>query len=259
MNPRLSSLVYGPSGYGKSWLGSTVPPPRLILDLEGRARYTPNGRNATEWDGISEPMKLERSPSRTYIVTVTEVQVINTVYQWLNSGQHPFMSVDVDSLMFAQMRTKNDIRSGVEHLRELDWGKLLRAMEGLVQSFHDLTLKPHTNVRCVVFLAGSTTKDGFHIPMMQGQIANKLPFLVDLAGYIDNQRGDDGELIRSLIVEPYPEQGIRDVKDGTHSIKAALGGNIALRSLGADTGADFQTMYDVLKDGGQISPAEEVA
>jgi hypothetical protein len=245
--PRLSALVYGPSGYGKSWLGSTVPAPRLIVDLEGRARYTPNGRGATEWDGVTDPMKLERSPTRTAIVTATDVGVLDTVYKWLNSGQHPFASVDVDSLMFAQMRKKNDIRPGAGHLTEANWGELLRAMEGLVQGFHDLTMKPHTKVRCVVFIAGSTLDGGFHVPMMQGQIASKIPFLVDLAGYLDNQRAESGELVRSLVVEPFPAQGIRDVKDGTHLIKARYGSAIRLRNENSEEGADFQTMFDALR------------
>lgn len=238
MKPRLSALVYGPSGYGKSWLGSTVPPPRLILDLEGRAQYTPNGEGAVPWDGISPPLELPESPTDTYVVTVTQTKQIDQVFQWLVADQHPFFSIDVDSLMFAQMRTKNELRPGLATMSTPDWGTLLRAMEQLVQSLHDLTVSPASKLQCVVFLAGSTVRDGFHVPMMQGQISSRLPYLVDLAGFLSNRRGEDGSLIRSLVLEPYPEYGIRDVKDGTHRISSTLGGVI--------TDPNFESMFRAL-------------
>lgn len=252
--PHLSALVYGPSGYGKSWLGSTVPAPRLIIDLEGRAGYTENGRGATYWDGISDPMLLEKSPTRTYIVTVTDVALLDSINQWLWAGiapdgtrRHPFKSVDVDSLMFAQMRTAYKIRPGVnDFLREQDWGVLLRRMERLVQDLHDMTLVERSGINCVVFLAGSTTKNGFNEPMMQGQIGAKLPYLVDLAGYLDNSRDQAGNLVRSLVVEPFPEHGIRAVKDGTHLIRSTFGGVIP--------SPDFTAMYEALR-GGEVGAA----
>ena len=244
MEPRLSALVYGASGSGKSWLGSTTPAPRLIVDLEGRAPFTPSGRDATHWNGIDPPATLKRSSTRTAIVTVTEVALLDSVYRWLRSGQHPFASVTIDSLMFAQMRTKDVLApSPSDSLRTQDWGTLLRKMERLVQDYHDLTLLPDgvTKVRCVVFLAGSTLKDGFQVPLMQGQIGAKLPYLVDVAGYLDNVRDQEGELVRQLIVEPYPAQGIRDVKDGTDLIRATFGGVIR--------NPDFSRMFAALRRG----------
>jgi hypothetical protein len=239
MIPHLSALIYGPSGGGKSWAGSTTPPPRLIIDLEGRAGYTPNGEQATSWDGVSDPMQLAPSPSRTYIVTLTDMALLDgAIYNRLRSGAHPFKSVTVDSLMFAQMRTKNAIRPGTDHLREQDWGTLDRSMQKIVQDFHDLTLLPATKVRCVVFIAGTFVKDGFQVPLMQGGIAGKLPYMLDLAGYLENARAGDGSLVRQLIIEPYPAQGIRDVKDGTHRIKSTLGGVIA--------DPNFELMFNAL-------------
>jgi hypothetical protein len=240
-NPRLSALVYAPSGYGKSWLGSTVPPPRLIIDLEGRARYTPNGSKAVSWDGSSDPMSLPKSETRTYVLTVTDMAVLDPALQWLQSGKHPWKSVDVDSLMFAQMRTAQQIRPNAsDSLQTQDWGVLLRKMERFVQGLHDMTLQAEEiqPLRCVVFLAGSTDKDGVQRPLMQGQIAGKLPYLVDLAGYLDNSRNDDGELVRQLIVEPWPMRGIQAVKDGTHTIKSKFGGVIE--------DPDFGSMYEAI-------------
>ena len=245
-DPRLTALVYAPSGWGKTWLGATTPPPRLIIDLEGRAPYSPAGRKAVLWDGMSNPMELGRSESRTYIVTVTEPGLLDHIKQWLRVGPHPFKSVTVDSLMFAQMRERVAISSGPKFDQQ-NWGELLWKIERLVQELHDLTLLPpwaprvpgETQVRCVVFLAGSTTRDGYQVPMMQGAIGAKLPYLVDVAGYLDNARDAGGELVRQLIVEPYPLQGIRDVKDGTDIIRSKFGGVIA--------NPDFTAMYEALR------------
>lgn len=238
--PRLTALVYGQSGFGKSWVGATVPPPRLILDLEGRAGYTPNGEEAVYWDGVSDPMQLDRSPTRTYIVTVTDVGLLDSVNGWLRSGQHPFLSVTVDSLMFAQMKTSYKIRPGVsDFLREADWGVLLRTMERLVIDLHDMTMIDRTKLKCVVFIAGSTSKNGFFEPMMQGQIGAKLPYLVDLSGYLDNVRNGEGQLVRQLIIEPYPDFGIRAVKDGTHKIRTTFGGVIP--------DPNFEAFYEALR------------
>ena len=37
----LTSVIHGYSGVGKSWLLDTMPPPRLIMDAEGRASLRP--------------------------------------------------------------------------------------------------------------------------------------------------------------------------------------------------------------------------
>lgn len=238
IEPRLSALVYGPSGAGKSWLGATVPEPRLIIDLEGRAPFTPNGRGATHWDGISPPLELARSATRTAIVTITTAAQLDAVYQWLRSGEHPFVGVTIDSLMFAQMRGRVEINSGPAFTTQ-DWGVLLWKMERLVQGYHDLTLLPKTKVRCVVFIAGAKTDNGFQVPMMQGQIGAKLPYLVDVAAYLDTARDSDGELFRQLFVEPYPANGIRDVKDGTDIIRSTFGGVIR--------DPNFTAMFEALR------------
>lgn len=254
IEPSLSALVYGPSGYGKSWVGATTPPARLIIDLEGRADYTPNGRQATHWDGISNPMELEKSPTRTYIVTVTDVSLLDSINSWLWQGiqldgtrRHPWHSVTVDSLMFAQMRTANALRPGTnDFLREQDWGTLLRKMERLVLDLHDMTRVERSGLKVVVFLAGSALKNGSQEPMMQGQIGAKLPYLVDMAGYLDNARNKDTqELVRQLVIEPYPDYGIRAVKDGTHIIRETFGGVIADPS--------FERMYEALRGGSGVA------
>lgn len=235
----LSALIIGPSGTGKSWLGSTTPPPRLIIDLEGRAKYTPAGRGATEWDGTSDPMKLPKSKTRTYILRTTDLADVAMARQWLRSGKHPFVSVTLDSLMEAQMRAQSDIRPGVQALRPQDWGMLLRSMEDVVRDIRDLTMDPNSGVKCVVAIAGATLDQaaGFIRPLMSGQITKRVPYWMDLVGYYEKVRLEDGTVQRQLWIDQRPENDL-EVKDGTHDIISAFGGCIVTPT--------FEAMYNAL-------------
>lgn len=220
-----SALIIGPSGHGKTWVGSTVPPPRLIVDLEGRARYTPNGRGATYWDGLSDPMKLPRSKTRTYIVNITgptAVQVLNSIRAWLRSGKHPFVSLDMDSLMEMQMRTSDEIRPGTAALQTQDWGTLLRTLQSFVREVHDFTRIPETGLKVAVFIAGVKDDNGYKRPMMQGQIGSQLPYFMDIVGYLEKTRDQEGVLHRSLWIDQRPQNDL-EVKDGTDIVQQTFG------------------------------------
>lgn len=243
--PTLSSLIIGPSGHGKSWFGSTTPPPRLILDLEGRAKYTPNGKDATLWDGRTPPMSLPRSPSRTYIVDLTEdIGALDLIHQWLRSGEHPFKSVTVDSLMEVQYQAAQSVVPGTKAFRTQDWGTLLREMEAFVRKMTDLLKYPSTKVRCMVFIAGCITRDGYQKPLMQGQITTKVPYWMDLVGYMEKVRMEgSGKTQRRLWIDQRPENDL-EVKDGTDAIISAHGACIVLGERGEEP--TFETLYDAL-------------
>lgn len=222
MTATLSALVIGPSGAGKSWLAATVPPPRLIIDLEGRGKYTPNGRNATPWNGVSDPMQLEKSASRTYITVVTTIDQLDSIRQWLRSGRHPFHSVAVDSLMEAQMRVADNVRPGTEALRTQDWGMLLRIMEQFVREVRDMVLQEGNPLHVAVFIAGAKHDGEYVKPMMQGQIAAKTPYWMDLVGYLEKVYTQDGHEERRLWIGQRPQNDL-ETKDGTHLIQAKFG------------------------------------
>lgn len=244
LEPTLTSLIIGPSGHGKSWLGSTTPEPRLIIDLEGRAKYTPNGRLATVWDGTSDPMKLERSASRTAIVTVTDMRTLETVRQWLRSGKHPFMSVTMDSLMEAQMRTTSTLAPGGVQMRQQDWGQLLRDMQALTREVRDLTLEPATGIKVVVLIAGAKDDFGFKRPLMQGQINQQLPYFMDVVGYLEKVSTDEG-IVRRLWIDQRPQNDL-EVKDGTDIISRKFGPCIEMRSNDPNA-PTIATLYETLK------------
>lgn len=239
MERTLSALIEGPSGAGKSWFGSTTPAPRLIIDLEGRAKYTPNGRGATEWDGTSDPMTLPKSKTRTYILRTTDLADVAMARQWLRSGKHPFKSVTMDSLMEAQMRAATDIRPGVQAFRQQDWGMLLRSMEDVVRDIRDLTMEPASGIKCAVFIAGVQFDhdSGLQRPLMSGAITKRVPYWMDLVGFFEKVRLEDGSVQRRLWIDQRPENDL-EVKDGTDDIITKFGGCLVSPT--------FEQMYDAL-------------
>jgi len=253
----LNAFIIGPSGDGKSWLGSTTPPPRLIIDMEGRVKYTPNGRGATWWDGVSDPMALKATPSptRTYAVKAMSTDILDSVRQWLRSGKHPFKSFTADSLMEAQVRVIGEVRPGTVGLRTQDWGSVLREMEQLVRDVRDMTMIPETGLKVAVFIAGSRreadvmdaqgklVRVGKIRPLMQGQINTRLPYIMDVVGYLENTF-EAGQPVRKLWIGQRPENDL-EVKDGTNDLKAAFGPFVPITVADQQIN-DFTTMFDAL-------------
>lgn len=132
------------------------------------------------------------------------------VYQWLNSGQHHFKSVLLDSLTEIQKRCLDAV-SGTNAPTQQDWGTLLRSMEALVRHFRDLTMHPTNPISSVVFIT-TTKADANQVrrPHLQGQLGLTLPYFVDVLGYLYTVVDEQGQLVRQLIVQPYPGYAAKD-------------------------------------------------
>lgn len=124
MDTTLTMLIHGDSGVGKSWLADTAPAPRLILDLEGRAKYTPS-QPKIGWDVRAGGPPAADGSWNTCVAAVPDFETLKIAYQWLRSGQHHFTSIIVDSLMEAQKRCIDSF-AGVAALDQQDWGTLLQ-------------------------------------------------------------------------------------------------------------------------------------
>jgi hypothetical protein len=194
-------LIHGESGVGKSRFGGTAPAPRLIIDLEGRARYIP-GRKVV-WDPkVGGPPDADGSWD-ICIVVCQDFETLSLVYQWLRSGQHPFVSIIIDSLMEAQKRCIDQV-AGLAQLKQEDWGTLLRKLEALVRSYRDLTLVPGNPAAVVLFVVGSVDVEGTRRPLLQGQLRLTVPYYLDVVGYMFMAPQPDGSNLRSLLVQPQP-------------------------------------------------------
>lgn len=242
--PSLSAMVEGPSGGGKSWLGSTTPPPRLIFDLEGRARYTPNGKGATLWDGQTDPMKLDKSKTRTYIVDCTRsLDPMAFAMQWIRADKHPFFSVTLDSLMEQQYQEREALTGGRSMKGWDDWGTLLRIMQAAVRDLTDL-VKEDNRLTVALFIAGVIEKNGYQKPLMTGQITSQVPYWMDLVAYLEKILVEStNKTARRLWLDQRPENDL-EVKDGTDAIISEFGPTIILGDRGQ--APNFETMYDAL-------------
>jgi len=221
MRTTLTMLIHGDSGVGKSWLADTAPAPRLVLDAEGRAKYTPS-QPKVSWDPREGPPPAADGSWDTCVVNVADFDTLNLAYQWLRSGQHHFKSVVIDSLMEAQKRCIDQV-AGTNALVQQDWGTLLRKLEGLIRSYRDLTLITNNSTQVVVFIVGSRQVEGKHEPLLQGQLHDTVPYYLDVVGYYFVAAVPDGAggqvYQRQLLVQPQP--GFV-AKDGT----GRLGGPI---------------------------------
>jgi hypothetical protein len=200
-------LIHGESGAGKSTTADTVPGPRLVLDAEGRAQYTPSGPKIV-WNPMKDPPPVYDGTWQTCVVNVTDYKIMEHVYVWLRSGQHPFVSVVVDSLMELQMRCQDTI-AGTAQLKTQDWGELLRSLSTLMRNYRDLTLIHENPCQVVVFVTGSRNIEGTMRPMLQGQMAERAPYLIDVVGYLFtvqsvNPDQTPGPLVRQMLTQPQP-------------------------------------------------------
>lgn len=249
MDATLTMLIHGASGVGKSWLADTCPGPRLILDAEGRSKYTPSKPKIT-WDPRAGAPPAADGSWETCIVSVPDFETLSLTYQWLRSGQHEFTSVVIDSLMEAQKRCIDSV-AGVSALDQQDWGTLLRKLEALVRSYRDLTLIESNKINVVILLVGTRTgiKSGKQEPLLQGQLADTVPYYLDVVGYYFKQPQTDGTYVRSLLVDEIP--GFV-AKDGTGRLPGPI--ITADPALGRP---NIAALYELLKING-ATPQEGV-
>ena len=220
----LTALFHGESGVGKSDLADTIPGPRLILDAEGGSEYTPSWPKQT-WNpnfpppGMPgcEPHLQQIAP--TVRVIVQDWNTWQRVFYWLLQGQHPFVSVVLDSLTEIQKRCRDNIR-GTEQMQLQHWGEMLIQMETVIRQLRDLAKSPYSPLMNVILLALTDMSKDRGRPLVQGQLNIALPGFVDVVGYMSTQQRADGlGLDRYMLVQPY---GTYVAKDRTKVITQYL-------------------------------------
>lgn len=197
----INAVIYGHSKQGKSYLGDTTPAPRLILDAEMGSRFTPSRK--IEWDPIRYAPPEPDGTWDSAIVPVHDYRTITKAYEWLNSGQHPFRSVVLDSISEIQQRGVDDI-AGTKQMTTPDWGTLLRTVSETVRRFRDLTTHPLKPLDAVIFIAMARQQDDTWRPYVQGQLSTVLPYYVDICAWLQVVTNEDMSSVRRLFVGPTP-------------------------------------------------------
>lgn len=213
----LSICLHGEPGTGKSWLGSTAPAPRLVLDAEGGSRFAPGSK--CYWDPVTQQPPVPDGTWDTCIVQVRDFMTMEKAYEWLASGQHHFTSVVVDSVTELQKRLIDQV-SGISQPTQQDWGEVLRRMEDKVRKLRDLLFHPTQPLECVVLIALTHLRDGKFRPFVKGQLELSLPGFIDIVGYLYVEVSVEGQLVRKLLVAPL---GDFDAKDRTHAVTQTYG------------------------------------
>jgi hypothetical protein len=198
----ISMIAYGPSKSGKSTLGDTTPAPRLVLDAEMGSRFTPSKK--IKWDPTRERPPEPDGTWETAIVPVHSYQTVLKAYEWLNSGQHPFRSVVMDSISEIQQRLADSL-VGTNPMQLQDWGTMLRQASALVRQFRDLTTHQIKPLDAILFIAmANQRQDGTFYPHVQGQLKTTLPYYVDVLAYLSPVPLEDGSIARRLLIGPTP-------------------------------------------------------
>ena len=239
----LTALIHGPSGVGKSWLSDTAPKPLLALDLEGRARYTPDAHGLPKkvWNINAEPPPRYDGTWTTCIAAVPDYQTLDKAKQYLRAGRqyHDFVSCRLDSLMEAQKRCIDQQVPGTAALEREHYSILLRELEKTVREFRDLTLIPENGIKTMLFITGSHGET--NQPLLVGALREQLAYYLDVVGFMFKKADANGNFIRHLLVDETP--GFV-AKDGTNELKAHYGPIIPFPDTGEQYIESFMNLLN---------------
>jgi hypothetical protein len=203
----LTAIIHGHSKVGKTTLCSTMPYPRLLLDVESASRFLPVVRKV--WDPSREQPPVADGTWDTCVVYVRDYATVQQVYQWLQIGQHQFRSLAIDSISELQVRCAEDL-AGRGQMQTQQWGELLRKMSGLLRDIRDLTMHPTNPLEAVLLTSMTRLQDNIWKPYLQGQLAVVAPYLFDITGYlyIDQVPNEDPTQppveVRRLLTRKHP-------------------------------------------------------
>lgn len=155
----LKTLVYGPSGAGKTSLLATMPDPLLVLLTEKQGEMTIKRVNPRAMVRFIEDTvicqchgkKAERCPSGAKKGTekLTAKQVLYSMIDELATKKHPFMSVALDSLTDLQQIFLSDMKGGQpgKKVSLPEWGVLIDYTKDVIVRLRNLNM--HVGVICL--------------------------------------------------------------------------------------------------------------
>jgi hypothetical protein len=140
------------------------------------------------------------------MVIVTDFEVLVQGLVWLETGQHHFRSIILDSISEIQRKLKDKISPAGDKWKQDQWGELLRRMDIVLRGYRDLTLHPINPMQMAVFVAETRLQSsGMFEPNLEGGIRAALPYWFDIIGYLEMEqyRNADGSFAFDQYGEPY--------------------------------------------------------
>ena len=203
----LSVLVHGASKAGKTTFAVTSPYPRLLLDVESASRFL--NVSKVIWDPMRQAPPVADGSWDTCVVYVRDYETVKKAYEWLQTGQHQFRSVIIDSISELQVRCAEQI-AGRGQMQTQHWGELLRDMAGLCRDLRDLTMHETNPLEAVVLTSMTRNQDRVWKPYLQGQLGVVIPYFWDITAYlyVDHVQDDPTQPpveVRRLLTRKHPE------------------------------------------------------
>lgn len=202
--PTMSMVIHADSKAGKSTLACTAPPPLVVFDAEGSTKFLP--MRVVPWNPIAGPPPAYDGTWDACMVIVNAFDVLVRALTWLETGNHHFRSIILDSISEIQRKLKDKISSTGDKWKQDHWGELLRRMDTCLRGYRDLTLHPTNPMQMAVFVAETRLQNtGRFEPSMEGGIRAALPYWFDIIGYLGSEhvKGADGAPAYDPSGEPY--------------------------------------------------------
>jgi len=189
----LKALIFGPSGSGKThFIGSAERDPRtaplIVLDFEG-------GSRTLQGTGVD-------------IIRITSWDDYNEAFDMLANQDHGYKTVAIDSIsetntfaLFQILEEEKGSRENPDLIEIADYGIASVQLRRLIRSFRDLPMNviisalPREDTEPRI---GTVLK-----PLLTGRLANEIPGIVDVVGYLAQEDTDEG-IHRVLILQNYP-------------------------------------------------------
>lgn len=227
--------IHGWWGAGKTWLAHTLPGPRLVLDTEGGSKDVAFA-NVRSWDPMTEPVPTDLGPEDSIFINIRDFGKAQAAMSLLQSGNHPFESVILDSFTEMQALLKEKVANpGHEYdpgatFDFQAWGRLKNFGGLLIRDLRDLTWDDSPKPVNVAVVMGSDTENIPARPLLEGGLRKQLLGFFDLFGYLFTAQGQDGTEVRVLQIA---SSSTAEAKCRLHMVKSTYGTHIENPNLSA--------------------------